>query len=447
MITTYTEALNFIHGRDQFKKAPTLDRMRHFMALLGNPQDKLTMIHVAGTNGKGSTVAFLRDLLMADGQTVGTFTSPFITRFNERISTDGQPIGDDELIQLVNRVPPVVAQLDAELDTKGPTEFEIDTALMFCYFAAHPVDVVVVEVGLGGLYDSTNIITPAISVITTIGLDHMRILGDTIPEIAHQKAGIIKAQVPVVCGRLSPDALAVMDQTAQTKQTQVVALGRDFDVTNQPEDQWGERFTYQYQAFQYQRLQIDLLGQYQIDNAATALTAFIQFQQLQHGQVVAATIRRGLAHTAWPGRFERLTTQPLIAIDGAHNEPAMVELAQLLHRHFATNEVYIILAVLADKQYTKMVHTLLTLPNVHLIVTQFNGPANRVVATPSELEDVVTTHDRISMAKDWPTALQQALRQMSAEDLLLLTGSLYFISEVRHYFKDDDPADANSKGR
>lgn len=132
MITTYAEALQFIHGRDRFKKKPTLDRMREFMRRLGNPQEKLTMIHVAGTNGKGSTVAFLRDLFMAEGQTVGTFTSPFITRFNERISTDGTPISDDDLVAMTQQVQPVVAQLDQELAENGPTEFEIDTALMFC---------------------------------------------------------------------------------------------------------------------------------------------------------------------------------------------------------------------------------------------------------------------------------------------------------------------------
>lgn len=441
MVRTYQEALNFIHGRDRFKKAPTLERMRHFMALLGNPQEQLQMIHVAGTNGKGSTVAFLRDLLMADGQTVGTFTSPFITRFNERISRDGEPISDDELVALVQRVEPVVAQLDQELAEKGPTEFEIDTALMFCYFASHPVDTVVVEVGLGGLYDSTNIITPLVSVITTIGMDHMKILGDTIPKIAAQKAGIIKPNVPVVCGRLSADALAVMDQTADRQRTQVVALGRDYTVTNQPHEAWGERFAYRYAAWHWQHLQIDLLGPYQIDNATTALTAFITYQQLRHGAVTPATVRQGLAHTAWPGRFERLNDQPLIAIDGAHNEPAMVEMAALLRRHFATNEVYIVLAVLADKQYTQMVRTLLTVPNVHLIVTQFSGPGKRAVATPVELEEAVTVHDRVTMAADWPTALREALSRMSAEDLLLLTGSLYFISEVRHYFKDpDNPA-------
>ncbi len=438
LIKTYAEALQFIHGRDRFKKKPTLTRMREFMALLGNPQDQLKMIHVAGTNGKGSTVAFLRDLFLAEGATVGTFTSPFITRFNERISVNGEPISDADLLADVQRIEPIVAQLDAQLGPEGPTEFEIDTALMFCYFATHPVDVVVVEVGLGGKYDSTNIITPAVSVITTIGMDHMKILGDTIPKIAAQKAGIIKPGVPVVCGRLTPDALAVMDQTAAANDTQVRALGREFHVTNRPEHEWGERFDYTWGDHRWRRLQIDLLGQYQIDNAATALTAYITYHQQQQTRVKIAEIRQGLQHTAWPGRFERLANEPLIAIDGAHNEPAMVEMAQLLRQHFSGHDIYIILAVLADKQYTQMVKTLMKVPQVHLVVTQFQGPGKRAAATPKELEDAVASHKRITMAPDWPTALKTVLASISADDLVLLTGSLYFISEVRQYFKDPD---------
>ncbi len=437
LIETYAEALQFIHGRDRFKKKPTLDRMREFMALLGNPQDQLTMIHVAGTNGKGSTVAFLRDLFMAEGNTVGTFTSPFITRFNERISVDGEPISDADLLADVQRIEPVVAQLDAELGAEGPTEFEIDTALMFSYFASHPVDIVVVEVGLGGLYDSTNIITPVVSVITTIGMDHMKILGDTIPKIAAQKAGIIKPDVPVVVGRLTPDALAVMDDTATANHTQVCALDRDYKVKNQPEDEWGERFAYAWGDRRWRHLQIDLLGPYQIDNAATALTAFITYHLVKKQRVNIAEIRQGLAHTAWPGRFERLNTEPLIAIDGAHNEPAMVEMTQLLRQHFKQHDVYIILAVLADKQYDQMVQTLLKVRNVHIVVTQFQGPGKRAAATPQALEDAVTSK-RVTMAPDWPTALKTVLGTISADDLVLLTGSLYFISEVRQYFKGTD---------
>jgi len=186
MVENYDEALSFIHGRTKFKKSEKsdhLNRMRKFMALLGDPQKDLSAIHVAGTNGKGSTVAYLRDLLMSQGYTVGTFTSPFLVRFIERISVDGKPISDADLVDLVNRVQQVVADLDAHYPEGGPTEFEIITAMMFLYFKTQ-VDVAVVEVGIGGLLDSTNVFTPAVSVITTIGFDHMKLLGNTLPEIA-----------------------------------------------------------------------------------------------------------------------------------------------------------------------------------------------------------------------------------------------------------------------
>lgn len=201
-ISNYQQALSFIHGRTKFKKIPTLKRMRLFLQALGNPQDGLRYLHVTGTNGKGSVVAMTRNLLMAHGLTVGTFTSPFITRFNERISLDGHPIADDDLVRLTQRVAKVVDRLDQELPTGGPTEFEIDTAIMFCYFAEIKPDVVILEVGIGGTYDSTNVITDPVAVaITTVGYDHMKYLGSTLAAIATQKAGIIKEGRPVVVGQ------------------------------------------------------------------------------------------------------------------------------------------------------------------------------------------------------------------------------------------------------
>lgn len=185
MIESYAEALNFIHGRTKFKKIPTLDRMKLFLERLGNPQKGLKYVHVTGTNGKGSTVAMLRAVLMETGLNIGSFTSPFITRFNERIALNAKPISDEDLTRFARKVEPVVQQLDQELPTGGPTEFEIDTAIMFCYFAEKQPDLVLLEVGIGGLYDSTNVITPLVSVITTVSWDHMKYLGDTLAKIAH----------------------------------------------------------------------------------------------------------------------------------------------------------------------------------------------------------------------------------------------------------------------
>ncbi|MFC6181424.1 bifunctional folylpolyglutamate synthase/dihydrofolate synthase [Lactiplantibacillus daowaiensis] len=438
MIQDYETALAFIHGRTKFKKIPTLDRMRTFLQALGDPQLKVTGIHVAGTNGKGSTVADLRELLMADGLTVGTFTSPFIVRFNERISVDGTPISDDDLVALVQQVEPVVAQLDATLPTGGPTEFEIITAMMFLYFATQPIDVAVIEVGLGGLYDSTNVWTPQVSVITTIGYDHMQILGDTLTAIATQKAGIIKANVPVIVGKLPAEAQAVMVTTAAERQAPLQTLGETFTTKLLAPQGWGERFDFNNADAHFKGLTTPLLGDYQVDNAAVALQAYLTYHRLQQTPVAVRDIRQALAQTQWPGRLEVLNQDPLILIDGAHNEPAMTELAATIKARFGQQTVYLVLAILADKQHTQMIQTLAALPNVHLVLTQFAGPGTRTVTDPTMLEAELPTGQTAPIFADWQSALVEVTQQMSSDDILLLTGSLYFISDVRAYFKTSE---------
>ena len=271
-IQNYDDALAFIHGRTKFKKIPTLKRMRRFLKELGNPQEKLSYLHVTGTNGKGSTVAMLRSLLMASGLTVGTFTSPFIVRFNERISLNGQPISDDELVKAAQKVAPVVDYLDQVLPEGGPTEFEIDTAIMFTWFAQKKPDVVILEVGIGGLYDSTNVIVPAVSGIVTVGYDHMHVLGDTLAEIACQKAGIIKPNVPVVIGRLPQAARQTIIADAQEKQAPLYENGRQFTAKKINRHQLKNEIVYDGLMLHRQRFQLGLAGEYQVDNAAVALT-------------------------------------------------------------------------------------------------------------------------------------------------------------------------------
>nr|WP_137624746.1 folylpolyglutamate synthase/dihydrofolate synthase family protein [Lactiplantibacillus pingfangensis] len=436
MIENYDQALAFIHGRTKFKKMPTLARMRQFLQALGDPQLKVNGIHVAGTNGKGSTVANLRELFMADGLTVGTYTSPFITRFNERISVDGEPISDADLVALVQQVQPVVAKLDAELPTGGPTEFEIITAMMFLYFATQPIDIAIVEVGLGGLYDSTNVFTPKVSAITTIGYDHMQLLGNTLTEIATQKAGIIKDKVPVVVGRLPKDAQAVMVATAANQQAPLQTLGVDFETKLLPPQGWQERFNFDDQEAHFKDLTTPLLGDYQVDNAAVALAAYLTYHRQAQLPVNGRDVRQALANTTWPGRLERLNQEPLILIDGAHNEPAVTELATTLKERFGQQTVYVIFAVLADKQHAQMIQTLAKLPNVRLLLTQFVGPNPKRQATaPSELAAELPAHKEAPVFADWQSALIAATNEMSSDDVLLLTGSLYFISDVRAYFK------------
>ena len=281
MINSYEEALNFIHGRTQFKKIPTLKRMRRFLAELGNPQIGLNYIHVTGPNGKGSTVAMMRSMLIASGLTVGSFTSPYITHFNERIALDGQSISDQDLTRLTAKIEPVVAKLDQELASGGPTEFEIDTAIMFCYMAEQQPDVVLLEVGIGGLYDSTNVITPIASVITTVSWDHMKYLGNTLAQIASQKAGIIKEEVPVVIGQLPAQALTVVTKQATENRAPLSELDRDFTATKINGHELRAKIRYQDSQIGRHDFELGLGGDYQVENAGIAVkTVTLYLQQV-----------------------------------------------------------------------------------------------------------------------------------------------------------------------
>lgn len=437
MIQNYADALAFIHGRTKFKKIPTLKRMRRFLAELGNPQAGLHYIHVTGTNGKGSTVAMLRAMLLDCGLTVGSFTSPFITRFNERIEYNATQISDADLVRLTQRLEPIVAKLDRELPTGGPTEFEIDTALMFCYMAEKRPDVVLLEVGIGGLYDSTNVIIPDVSVITTVGWDHMKYLGNTLSAIAAQKAGIIKPGVPVVIGALPASARKVVAQTAQRLGARLYEFGEDFAALKLNGHGLRAQLQYDGGSIHHGHFQLGLAGDYQVQNAAIALTAAQLFLKAIGVPLDQAALRQGLAASQWPGRMEIVNTTPLVLLDGAHNLPGMQALVASIRDDFADRDVYILVAILADKQYDLMLGELASLGNVHLTVTNFAGPGpKRPSADLAAVADRLSSRYPIHVATNWQAGFSQVASQLSAEDVMIVTGSLYFISDVRRLFDD-----------
>ncbi|MFR0583999.1 bifunctional folylpolyglutamate synthase/dihydrofolate synthase [Limosilactobacillus mucosae] len=434
-IQNYDDALAFIHGRTKFKKIPTLKRMRRFLQELGNPQENLDYLHITGTNGKGSTTAMLRSMLMADGLSVGTFTSPFIVRFNERISLNGQPIPDDELVKTVQKVAPVVDYLDEVLPEGGPTEFEIDTAIMFTWFAKMRPDVVILEVGIGGLFDSTNVIVPKVSGIVSVGYDHMHVLGDTLDEIAAQKAGIIKPKVPVVIGRLPKAARQVIIETAKDKQAPLYENGRQFTAKKLNDHQLKNEIEYDGLMIHRQRFQLGLLGEYQVDNAAVAITMAQLYLKQQGLPIDVRSFRQGLADTRWPGRLEVVNDSPLVVLDGAHNLPGMQALTTTIKDDFKNMEIYVLVAILVDKQYQLMLGEIASLPNVHLMLTNFAGPGpNRPSADLKKAAQDIETRWPIKTAASWQEGLLKISKEASADDAILITGSLYFISEVRSFF-------------
>lgn len=426
---TIETALEWIHSRLKFNIRPGLTRIEALLKLLGNPEKELSMIHVAGTNGKGSTVAFTRGILEQLDLTVATFTSPFIATFGERMAINGHPIPDDKLIMYVEQLKPFVEEMDKDESLAGITEFEIITALAFRYFADEHVDVALIEVGLGGLLDSTNVIQPVATAITTIGMDHMDILGDTLEKIAAQKAGIIKPNTPLVTGKIADEALAVIAQTAQKNQAQHYKYGIDYQV----EILENERFNYKDDEIHLLNLQKALLGLHQIDNAALAVKLTMVYAQKVGLSLSEEAIRKGLKRTFWPARMEEISRAPLTLLDGAHNVHAMQRLLENLKNEFSGRKITILFSALVTKDITEMIKMLQTVDNSELILTTFDYPKALKLEDFTYLEK-----ENVALAEDWKSTYSALKANLQKDDVLLMTGSLYFMSQIRAYILESE---------
>lgn len=421
---TIEEALEWIHSRLKFNIRPGLSRVEALLDLLGHPEEKLSMIHVAGTNGKGSTVAFTRSIFMEAGLKVASFTSPFIETFGERMSINAQPIADEKLIQYVQLLQPLVEKLDAQEELSGITEFEIITAMAFKYFADEAVDIAVIEVGLGGLLDSTNVITPVVSGITTIGLDHIDILGSTIEEIAAQKAGIIKPGIPVVTGNIGLDALRVIWETAKQKTARVYQYRYDYRI----EIEADEKFSFKTEAGELEHLEKSLKGLHQIENAAMAIELALVYAHKIGLPLSEQAIRLGIKKAYWPARMEKLSDHPLIILDGAHNVHAMTRLLENLKVEFPKKKFKILFSAITTKGIRQMIEMLQTVNHAELILTTFDYPKALALNNFTDLEE-----KGVTLAPDWEVALDELRQGLKADEVLVITGSLYFSAQVRDY--------------
>ncbi|REC33099.1 tetrahydrofolate synthase [Enterococcus pseudoavium] len=423
---TITEAIDWIHSRKKFGSRPGLERIQALLNKVGQPEKKVPVIHIAGTNGKGSTVAYLRSMMIEAGVTVGSFTSPYIEEFSERIAIDAKPIPDDELIRYVEKYQPIVAELDQDPAISGITEFEILTAIMLDYFATEQVDVAIVEVGLGGLLDSTNVVIPMLTAITTIGYDHMDILGDTLNEIAQQKAGIIKKNIPVVTGKIAKGPLIEIVEQAAAKTAKVYRYGEEYQVDYlRPDATWGELFHFIDSAGKLPSLKVPLLGRHQVENAGVAIELFHLYCEQQNLPFEEKTIQKGLLHAQWPARMEKISDEPLIVMDGAHNGHAIKRLVENMKREFHDYNVKILFSALETKDVDQMLAQLGEIPNVQIYLTTFEYPKALDLSRFDHLDS------RFEVVSLWQFGLGELLEELGADDLLLITGSLYFVSEVR----------------
>lgn len=418
------ETIAWIHERTKFGIRPGLIRIDEILNRLDNPQNKLKTVHIGGTNGKGSTTTFLRCLLEEQGLRVGTFTSPYVECFNERIAINGEHISDERLVELVAAIKPIIDDMDTVESLKNAVEFEILTAIMFQYFLEEKVDIVLVEVGLGGTYDCTNVITPLVSAITTIGYDHVDILGDTIEEIAAQKAGTIKENVPVVVGKVEEAAFEVISAYAKKMNSPVFRYQEDFTSKYiQPDSEWGEVFNYRSSELDLSHVVISLLGKHQVDNASLAIRMYELISKELELPLSSKDIVKGLKKAFWPGRMEKISDEPLIVLDGAHNDHAMKVMVNNLKTEFKGQHIHAIFGALSTKDISAMVKDLTSVPNLDLKVTAFDYPK---AFTKEQYEELGLT-----AFTDWREALAESLKELTGDDLILVTGSLYFISQVR----------------
>lgn len=409
-----------------------LERMVELLALRGNPHLKLKVIHIGGTNGKGSTIAFLKNMLEKLGLRVGVFSSPYLIHYTDQISINGESIPKARLEDLMADYQSLL-EGEAATNLQGTTEFEIITAIAYDYFALEQVDVAIMEVGMGGLLDSTNVCQPILTGITTIGLDHVALLGDTLEAIAEQKAGIIKQGMPLVTGRIAPEALTVIDRIAEGKDAPRLAYGTDYQVRHQESVVTGEVFDYT-SAVRQGRFQTSLLGLYQIENAGMAIALLDTFCQ-EDGRELASNdfLGQALEETSWPGRLEIVSRDPLMILDGAHNPHAIKALLVTLQERFADYHKEILFTCIKTKALGDMLDLLGAMPDTELTLTHF---ADSRATDESVLKEAAKS--RNLSYQDWHDFLEQNLTDKKEEKqtVRIVTGSLYFLSQVRAYLME-----------
>ena len=403
-----------------------LYRMEAILEALGNPERGLKSIHIAGTNGKGSTAAMVTAFAKAHGLRVGTFTSPHMDSIRERIQLDGVPLGEAPFWQAASVVREVERRLFEEWEAFN--YFEILTAMMFIVFQQEAVDLAIIEVGIGGLLDNTNVGHPLVSVITTIGLDHQDLLGSTLEEITAQKAGIIKSGQQVVVGPVTRECMDVIREIASEKGATVQAFGEDFSLV---ED------SYQDTVLTISLKQLALNGAFQKENATVAIRAFRSWMDATGRSVQPEFIDSALRVVSWPGRMEVLQETPLVIIDGAHNLPAIERLVQNMTAHVGKKQTLLFSALTRKDSQQMLLRLQEALPDVNIILTSFHPSKGQSIAR-SDVEAYLNSR-KISYEESFENVIDRFASSTDDKSELWVTGSLYFIAEVRHWWKNRKP--------
>jgi len=438
-LVNYDDAVRWIYERIDYERVPPvrtsphfqLERVRRQLQLIGSPEQRIPCVHIAGTKGKGSTAAMLDSILRASDVRTGLFTSPHLDLFEERMRVDGQSPNSGELTQMVNELRTVLAAAEEDLQSSPPTYFEVATLLAWMYFDRRKVDLVVLETGLGGRLDCTNVCDPVVTVITNISLDHTSILGNTLEQIASEKAGILKQQIPLVTGVTQPEVINVCAARAEELRVPMTRLHDQIHVQLESATREDQTVMISTPAGEHRNLTVPLAGRHQAENAALAVAAADLVSEL-FPKVTPQTIRRGLASTEWPLRFEIIGKRPLFILDGAHNPDAAAAVAEtLMEPHWTERPRVLIFAASQDKDVRQMLAYLAPLFE-HIVVTRYED--NPRSCDPIELKTMVgqllnsvPTH----VASGPQEALQLARTLVMEEGLVLVTGSVFIGAQCR----------------
>lgn len=419
----YDRCLDTMYALGRFGIVLGLSTMKGILSKLGNPHKDLACIHVAGTNGKGSVSSTLSHILHQSGYRTGLYTSPHLVSFNERIMIDNEPVTNDEVVDAYHAVAAV------NTGERSATFFEISTAMAFYLFRKKKVEYAVIETGMGGRLDATNIITPDLSIITNISLEHKSYLGSTLSDIAFEKAGIIKQGVPVITAADQATVLSVIEKTASANQAPLSIYRRDFKVRRKKQEGC---FTYYGLNETWQDMRVELKGKHQVDNGALALAACEILRQ-KADRISEETVRRGLKATCWPGRLEVLSQSPLTMVDGAHNLMSIHKLSDYLEEYHSGKKITLITGVLDDKAYSAMFKRLLPL-------------CTRVILTQAKTERAIDPERLFNVAKDLcpdvtiindiPEAILHAEKKTGIHDMICISGSLYVVGEAKAFFDE-----------
>jgi dihydrofolate synthase/folylpolyglutamate synthase len=428
---TYKNALDYIYSFTDYEKKPSylyspehfdLARVEKLLALLDNPHLHFKSIHIAGTKGKGSVAAMSESILRAAGYRTGLYTSPHLHTFRERIQANGRLISEETVASLTEHLQPLVSQVE------DLTTFEIMTALGFLYFAEQAVEFAVLEVGMGGRLDATNVVNPLVAIITSLSYDHTQILGETLPQIAREKAGIIKDKAVVVSAPQAAEAMAVIEEVCREKDAELTVIGRDWTWEAGEanlEGQWfrvtdhGSRIT-------NHEFWIPLLGRHQLDNATVAVAAIEKLRQWGIN-IPETSVREGLHQVRWPGRLEILGREPWVVVDGAHNGDSAKKLVAAVRELFPHRELILVFGALMGHSVPDILDALLTAAD-RVILTRANRI--RAIATSDLLREVHVRHREAQTTETVAEALEQALALASPSDLICATGSLSIVAEA-----------------